>query len=141
MKKIRNWTVYFFVTYLFVVSGSLHARSIVSLATADTIEKALQLMDAFKGEAEDFRVGIPERLFDATGVNAAIITDHASSRGWEPDGFMQILSFRVYKFKTIQSEPNKFIKFARVACPTAQSLCACTAVYESRWASGKESWL
>jgi hypothetical protein len=98
MKSMRSWTISLFVC-AFIITGPLHAHSVVSLPTANSVEEALQLMDAFAGEAEDFRVGIPEQLFDAAGVNAARITDHALSRGWASDGFMQILTYRVYRFK------------------------------------------
>ena len=52
-------------------------------------------------------VAIPEKLFDPAGVSAARITDRALSRGWEPDGFIRVLDFRLYRFRAIGSQPNK----------------------------------
>jgi hypothetical protein len=67
-------------------------------------------MDSFEGKAEDFRVAIPQRLFDAAGVNAATITDHALRRGWASDGFVEVLTFRVYRFKAIHPQANNLLQ-------------------------------
>ena len=94
----------FFVS-IFVVMDPVQARTVVTLPTADTVHEVLQLMDDFKGDAKDFRVAIAEQLFDPEGVNVAIIIiDRALGRGWKPDGFTRILSFRVYRFKNIHSD-------------------------------------
>ncbi len=35
------------------------------------------------------------------GMNMAILTDLALSKGWEPDGFDQEQGYRVYKYKML----------------------------------------
>jgi hypothetical protein len=104
--KYRRASVIALLACVFVAGGSIQARSVVSLPTVNSVEEALKLMDAFEGEAENFRIAIPEQLFDIVGANEAAITDHALSRGWVSDGFMRILSYRVYRFKTAGSRPT-----------------------------------
>jgi hypothetical protein len=100
----------FSVACALFVSGTCQARSQVSLPTANSIEEAFKLMDTFEGQPEDFRVGIPEQLFDAAGVNESTIIKHALSKRWGADGYFRVLSFRVYRFKAIDSQPNKLLQ-------------------------------
>lgn len=67
-------------------------------------------MDAFEGPPENFRVGIPEELFDVAGTDEAAISKHALSRGWITDGYFRVLSFRVYRFEAVEAQPNKLLQ-------------------------------
>ena len=96
MKHMFRWTISLLICMV-AVSATVQARKVVSLPTVKSVEEALQYIDAFKGDAENCRVGIPEQLFDPAGVNAARITDRALSRGWEPDAFFRVLDYRVYR--------------------------------------------
>ena len=91
-------------------SAAVEARTVRSMPTVKSVEEALQYIDAFKGDADNCRFGIPEQLFDPAGVSAARITDRALSRGWEPDGFVVVLDYRVYRFRAIGSQPNKSLQ-------------------------------
>jgi len=92
------------------VTGPAYARKVVTVPVANTIQEALQLLDDFNGSAEDFRIAIAQEVFDSTGVNAAILVDRALKRGWEPDGFVEVLEFRVYKFRQLRAQPAPFSK-------------------------------
>ena len=69
--KYRRASVIALLACVFVATGSIQARSVVSLPTVNSVEEALKLMDAFEGEAENFRIAIPEQLFDIVGANEA----------------------------------------------------------------------
>jgi hypothetical protein len=105
MKHLLAWPI-LLVLCVLVAAESVQARKVVSMPTVETIDEALARMDAFEGKAEDFRVAIPQRLFDAAGVNAATITDHALRRGWASDGFAEVLTFRVYRFNSRDSSAS-----------------------------------
>lgn len=117
-KRVRGWTLSLLVC-IFFAAGPVQARKVISLPTVNSVEEALKLMDGFEGDADSFRVAIPEQLFDEAGRNAKIITDHALSRGWASDGFMEILSFRVYRYK--EAVPASAAESAPLSGPQACS--------------------
>ncbi len=69
------------------------------METVKTIEQALDAINAYKGNPEDFRLRIPHELLDETGVTMAVITDKILELGWEMDGFHDTDRFRVFTYK------------------------------------------
>ena len=70
--------------------------------TVCSVQEALDTIDSFDGNPEDFELAIPEALLDAVGINIAIITDRILQRGWRPDGFTQGSGYRVFTYKTLE---------------------------------------
>jgi hypothetical protein len=64
------------------------------------IEDAIQIIDSFEGNPDDFILAISDELQDPLGMNVAIITDSILAKGWEPDGFEQQEGYRIYKYKS-----------------------------------------
>ena len=62
------------------------------------IEEAQEMIRAFKGKPEDFKLPISDDLQDPMGMNMAIITDSILAREWMPDGFDQKQGYRIYKY-------------------------------------------
>ena len=58
-------------------------------------------MESHDGPPEDFRLPISDEMNDPMGMNMAVLTDVALSRGWEPDGFDQEEGYRVYKYRAV----------------------------------------
>ena len=62
-----------------------------------TLEEALEAIDSFKGEPEDFLLPISDEMNNA--INMAITTDRVPSKEWEPNGFEQRDGFRTYRYQ------------------------------------------
>jgi hypothetical protein len=77
--------------------------------TAETVEEAVALIEAFQGQPEQLLLSLPETLFApmdiggqmVTGMAAALLTDRALSRGWIPSGAEVSGSRRIWKFGTL----------------------------------------
>ena len=63
-----------------------------------SIEEAQEMIRAFEGKPEDFKLPISDDLQDPMGINIAIITDGILKRGWMPGGFEQKQGYRIYKY-------------------------------------------
>ncbi|MEE9615032.1 MAG: hypothetical protein V3W31_08830 [Thermodesulfobacteriota bacterium] len=68
----------------------------------ESIEEANAMIDAFTGNANDFKLRVSDKLQDPTGISMTIITDTVLSKGWEPDGFVQKEGFRTYSYKELE---------------------------------------
>ena len=64
-----------------------------------SLEAALEAINSFDGEAENFLLPISDEMNDAVGLNMAIITDHILAKGWTPDNFEQRKGFRIYRYR------------------------------------------
>ncbi len=64
-----------------------------------SIEEAQEMIRAFEGKPEDFKLPISDDLQDPMGMNIAIITDNILKKGWMPGGFDQEQGYRIYKYK------------------------------------------
>ncbi len=69
------------------------------MEVVNTITDALSLIDSYEGPPEEFLLPISEELLDPVGVNMAIICDRILSKNWEPNGFEQLVGFRIYRYK------------------------------------------
>ena len=56
---------------------------------AKTLDKAIAVVRAYEGPAENFKLAIAESLLDEVGMNMAIIGDALIDKGFAPDGFEQ----------------------------------------------------
>jgi hypothetical protein len=65
------------------------------------IDAARQSIEKYNGSPEDFVLPVSHEILDPTGFTMAIITDAILTKGWEPAGFEQYDSYRVYKYKSI----------------------------------------
>lgn len=68
----------------------------------ESIEEANAMIDAFTGNANDFKLKVSDKLQDPAGINMAMITDTILSKGWEPNGFVQEEGFRIYFYKELK---------------------------------------
>ena len=66
------------------------------------LQAACDAFDEFVGEPTDFELAIADTLLDPIGINMAIITDRILAKSWEPDGFEQCSSFRIYRYKQME---------------------------------------
>jgi len=66
-----------------------------------TIEEAKRVIEAYKGNAENFELPISDELQDPVGINMAIITDGILEKGWEPNGYVQKKGYKIYHYKGI----------------------------------------
>ncbi len=65
------------------------------------IESAREAINSYNGAPKEFLLSISDELNDPMGMNMAILTDVALSKGWEPDGFDQEKGYRVYRYKML----------------------------------------
>ena len=63
-----------------------------------TVEAAQKAVVDFNGSPEEFLLPVSDELQDSMGITAAIITDAALAKGWQPAGFEQHDGYRIYKF-------------------------------------------
>ena len=63
------------------------------------VEDAVKAVRSYEGKPDEFRLPVAEELLDPMGINMAIIGDSILARGWSPDGYIQEVGFRIYKFK------------------------------------------
>ena len=68
-----------------------------------SVQEALELIDQFQGEAEDFQLAIPDALNDAIGINMAIVLGRILRRfDWTVDGYVQGPGYRIYRYKKFE---------------------------------------
>ena len=67
-----------------------------------SVDEARRLIQAHKGDAKDFLLPISDELQDPIGINLAIVTDSILAKGWQPDGYVQEIGFRIYKYKNLE---------------------------------------
>ena len=66
------------------------------------VQAAVAAVKSYNGSPENFTLPIADSLQDPMGMYMAIITDSILVRGWEPNGFEQRESFRVYRYKEMK---------------------------------------
>jgi len=64
----------------------------------EKVNEALEFLDHFKDQPEDLELPISDLLQDPVGVNMAIIGDKLLSKGFWPNGFIQMKGYRIYRF-------------------------------------------
>ena len=69
------------------------------MKSISNIDDAVQAIEAYEGDAEQFELPIADELNDPMGINMAVITDAILSQGWEPDGFVQRDGYRIYRYR------------------------------------------
>jgi hypothetical protein len=65
----------------------------------DDVKKAMEFIDSYDGTAEDLGLPISNKLLDPMGMNMAIVTDRILAKGFMPNGFIQKVGYRIYKYK------------------------------------------
>lgn len=68
----------------------------------ESIEEANTIINAFIGNANDFKLMVSDKLQDPAGINMTVITDMILNKGWEPNGFIQKEGFRIYSYKELE---------------------------------------
>jgi hypothetical protein len=67
-----------------------------------SVEEAIQRIDSFEGNAEEFELCVSGELLDPIGINMAIITDRILAKGWQPNGLEQHDGVRIYRYKPFE---------------------------------------
>ena len=67
-----------------------------------SVEEALSAIRRFNGSPDEFNLAIAKTLLDPVGVNMAIVTDAILARGWMPDGFVDRVDHRLYRYKAAE---------------------------------------
>ena len=68
----------------------------------NNLNEAVNYIDAFEGNPEEFILAISDDLQDHIGMNMATITDRILAKGWEPNGYEQKNGFRLYLYKIME---------------------------------------
>jgi hypothetical protein len=68
----------------------------------NNVNEAVNYIDAFEDNPEEFILAISDNLQDPIGMNMAIITDRILAKGWEPNGYEQMNGFRLYLYKIME---------------------------------------
>lgn len=66
------------------------------------VDEAINYIEEFMGEPEEFDLAISDELQDPIGINMALITDRILKKGWEPSGFKQENGYRIYLYKELE---------------------------------------
>ncbi len=68
----------------------------------NNVNEAVDFINAFEGNPEEFKLPIPDNLNDPMGMNMALITDSILAKEWEPNGYEQKDGFRLYLYKVME---------------------------------------
>lgn len=85
-----------------VVDAAIAYEKWLDMRPIASVEEGVNLVNSFKGTAEEFVLAISDSLWDPVGLNMAIITDRILARGWQPAGFTQAKGYKIYRYEELK---------------------------------------
>jgi len=85
---------------LSLIFGLIISTSSPATEPFKEIDRAVEFIRSFTGEADELKLPISNSLNDPLGMNMAIILDVILEKGFIPDGFEQHQDYKIYRYKS-----------------------------------------